>query len=420
MSTATTAITVSSTAKHWGQWFKSKESATTINKAHQETLLLTFDHSKTKDQALEAVLKHEEVTFLHKIMIGSKQVAMFHHLIEVGGTIYDAGSKEYGFIQDVEADTSQPLTPDIEALFKTPTMITQPVPTINAIMGVKTKEEVDALVTSATVTYRPRNFVPVPPFLMEKIQKTITTSNGDVREVLIATVVETKKFDMEHQADAEYTNKAQTKSKQLLQWLYLVSKDSIAIEKVATIGCSNAKVMQQMYQLTRINLEVDKTNQDGDTISTQVDTSLKRPLEVLAASTASTSEFMDKLTQLQDQNANKTAKMFKKIPAKFQQMILVASSLSEVTEIDYDAEAVEFFKCSATLHAQVMLNSILETENIECSVSPAMTTMLLMGSFLWRNAFSPSGLAASVLTTEGIMKTDTLHERHGIRLCHEI
>ena len=72
MSTATTAITVSSTAKHWGQWFKSKESTTTINKAHQETLLLTFDHSKTKDQALEAVLKHEEVTFLHKIMIGSK------------------------------------------------------------------------------------------------------------------------------------------------------------------------------------------------------------------------------------------------------------------------------------------------------------------------------------------------------------
>ena len=119
---------------------------------------------------------------------------------------------------------------------------------------------------------------------------------------------------------------------------------------------------------------------------------------------------MDKLTQLQSQNSEKISKTFKKIPAKFQQMIIVAPSVSEVTEVDYNAEASEFFKCSSTLHGQVMINSVLETENIECSVSAAMTTMLLMGSFLWRNAFSPSGLAASILTSEGIMKNDTLHE----------
>ena len=57
-----------------------------------------------------------------------------------------------------------------------------------------------------------------------------------------------------------------------------------------------------------------------------------------------------------------------------------------------------------------MLNSLLEAEGIECSVSTAMATTLLYGSFLWRNALSPAGLAASVLTSEGIIRNDTLQE----------
>ena len=69
-------------------------------------------------------------------------------------------------------------------------------------------------------------------------------------------------------------------------------------------------------------------------------------------------------------------------------MLLVASSVSEVTEVDYNAEAKEFFKSSTSLNAQVMINSILEAENIDCSVSPAVAATLAYGSFLWKNAFS--------------------------------
>ena len=113
---------------------------------------------------------------------------------------------------------------------------------------------------------------------------------------------------------------------------------------------------------------------------------------------------------MQSKTGKKASKTFKKIPAKYQQMILVAASSSEVTEVDYDATAVEFFKCSTPLHAQVMLNSLFETEGIECSVSPALATTLLYGSFLWRNSLSQSGLAASVLTSEGLLRNDTLQE----------
>ena len=38
-------------------------------------------------------------------------------------------------------------------------------------------------------------------------------------------------------------------------------------------------------------------------------------------------------------------------------MILVASSVGEITEVDYKAEAVKLFKFSNNINAQVMLNS---------------------------------------------------------------
>ena len=57
-----------------------------------------------------------------------------------------------------------------------------------------------------------------------------------------------------------------------------------------------------------------------------------------------------------------------------------------------------------------MLNSQFEIEGIECSVSSAVTATLIYGSFLWKNPLSPPGLAASVISSEGLFRTDTLHE----------
>ena len=91
-------------------------------------------------------------------------------------------------------------------------------------------------------------------------------------------------------------------------------------------------------------------------------------------------------------------------------MILVASSTGEVTETEINEEAQSFFKCSSNLHTTILLDSIVETAQIDCSVSNTMTTALIYGSFLWSNPLSPSGLAPSVLTSEDLMRTDMLHE----------
>ena len=57
-----------------------------------------------------------------------------------------------------------------------------------------------------------------------------------------------------------------------------------------------------------------------------------------------------------------------------------------------------------------MLNSHFKIEGIDCSFSSAVTATLLYGRFLWKNPLSPSGLAASVISSEDIFRMDTLHK----------
>ena len=106
----------------------------------------------------------------------------------------------------------------------------------------------------------------------------------------------------------------------------------------------------------------------------------------------------------------KSSKSFKKIPQNYQKMILVASSVNKATIVELNLQTAEFFKSQNILHANIMLNSHLEMEQIDCSISNAMTTSLLYGSFLWVNSVTPSDLACSVITTEDFMKNDMLYD----------
>jgi hypothetical protein len=370
----------------------------------------------SKSDSIEAVIDHDETTYLHKASFGEGKVTIFHHLKAVGGTIYDVTGKDYGFIQGVGQATATFLKPDIDTLFKNYEGQAVATPSTTNILNVTSIEQVDQLTDSATVTYSPRNFIPIPPFLLKTVHEAISISNGHASTVLVDCVRDIKAFDTEHTNDTSYTEKAKSKCKDIMMWLYLVSKGSEKIEAIPVMGCTNAKVLQVLSHISETCLQ-KKVNTDVS-ISTQVEQSLKRPFEVLATSASSTSDFMEKLTQLQNQSNEKSSKSFKKIPQKYQNMILVASSVNEVTIQEYDAEGAAFFKCSNNLNAQVMLNSLLETAGVECSVSSAMTATLLFGSFLWKNSMSPSGFAGSVISSEGIFRKDTLYDGMKFRSCN--
>ena len=64
-------------------------------------------------------------------------------------------------------------------------------------------------------------------------------------------------------------------------------------------------------------------------ILTRFEISLKRNFEVLAYLTSATSYYMEHMTQLQSNNSEKLSKPFKNIPTKYQNMILVASSVGD-------------------------------------------------------------------------------------------
>jgi hypothetical protein len=403
-------MTDNTSIKTWQDWFNSRGSGKIINKSNQEKLFSTFNLTISKLDCIKAIIQHEETVFLYKVNFGTNKVNMFHHLMSVGGTIYNTSPKDYGFIEGIGKSTSLTMTPDIEILCDTPAIMAPvPIPSTTQLLSVTNQEQLQDLTESATVTYKARNFIPVPPFLLNSVNNAISNSNGQAEEVILNCIKSIKDFDMNHAADVEYVDKARSKCKDILFWLYLVTQNSPAILATPSMGCSNEAMASQVSKISEKHLNTT-SNTIEISIATQVESSLKRPFEVLAASSSSTSEFMEKLTQLQSSNNDKSTKSFRKVPSKYQNMILVASSTGEVTELEYSAEVTEFFKCSNTLNAQVMLNSQFETANIECSASSAVTKKLMYGSFIWRNALSPSGFAASVLTSEGIFLTDTLHE----------
>ena len=393
----------------WQEWFDSRDSATHINKNHQEELFKTFDDEEEEEKIMDEIIQHEETAFLFKVNFGEKNVNIFHHMKKIGGTIYQP-TVLYGFLQGVGKSTTWPMTPDIETLCKDPEGEPVATPTPTNLIGLTTLENVEDLTLSATIKYKPRNFIPIPPFLLKIVQENVATHNGDASHILLQSAKAIVAFDNEHAGDDEYVDKAKAKCKDFLLWLYLVSAKSDTITATPVIGCNNITVSTYFKELEAQTLATQPHAHTTTDMSAAVGETLKRPFEVLATTASTTAEFVEKLTHLQRQSNDKATKSFKKIPNKYQNMILVASSTGEATNAVYEQEATEFFKTTNVLHAQVLLNSELEAAKLDCTISPAMATSLSHGGFLWSSPLTPSGFAASIIISEGVLRTDTLYE----------
>jgi hypothetical protein len=405
---------------NWLDWFNTRDSSSLIDRQCQNQLFSTFGAAKSKEECKHLLVTHDESTFLFVEQFGTtKKINIFHHVSEVGGTVYDQ-STGVGFIQGVDTDLATTLTPDLDILCKKPHQAADRVPTVTSLCAVSSIEDIDALTVGATTVYKPRNFIPITPFLLTTCNEAIMAFQGAPKKVLFAIIEAIKAFDTAHQGDDEYKEKAKTMSKDILFWCYLVLCDSDSIQSTPTTVCSSVSVIRFFRNLTNNSINMQQNmppqglvpQQDAQTAQEREHLSLtiQRPLEMLATSAASNQDFLRKLTQIQTQTNDKTSKSFKKLPPKYQNMLQVASSIGEVTATEINTEALEFFKSSSVLNASIMLNSILEGERIECSISSAMTTSLLHGSFLWTNALTPAGLSCSTITSEDLLRTDTLHE----------
>ena len=90
------------------------------------------------------MVQYQETAHLQRAIFGVRKIIIFHHIIEVGDTLYDQNEKEIWFIQGLGSSTAVIMSPDIETLRKTPTGAAVPVPTITQMFITKRVEQPDA------------------------------------------------------------------------------------------------------------------------------------------------------------------------------------------------------------------------------------------------------------------------------------
>ena len=306
-------LNVTNKVKSWKEWFNTRESAIIINKKAQEKLFKIFDSSITDDKCKSEIENHAETTFLFRQQFGTNRVGLFHNMKVVGGNIY-VEKEEFGFIQGIEEAATCIMTPDFEILTQIPQADAQGVPTTTQLLTVTNVAEVEALNVGQTTTYKPRNFIPIPPFLLDTISESVSKSEGNLKQLLTKVVKKIKDFDTAHANDNEYVDKARSKCKDILSWLYLVGEDKI--QATPTMGCNSRSIIDHFSNLEKELLDSKSENDDRTIdISNKLEDILKRPLEMLATSASSTQDFMHKLTQIQEKSIEKSSRSFKKIAA---------------------------------------------------------------------------------------------------------
>ena len=410
-----TATTVPTTNNNridtWSKWFDSKESSDFVNKQAQEELFQAFNASIDSNECKKKLIDHQEVLFLFKETFGNT-LNVFHHAIELGGTVYD-NNVEFGIIQGIETDCSVPMTPDTTILLETPAGNAVATPTVTSLLAVKSIEDIDALTNGTTTTYKPRHFIPITPFLCKTISKSIEKNESDCKSLLLAVALAIKQFDIDFDGNTDYVNKAKQKCKDILYWLYLASKQDSPVKPIPTTVCKSRRIRDKLNDITSTCINTNVTNQattGSAEFANAIGNHLKRPLEIIATSNTTQSDILRSFQVQHEKNNDKSSRSFTKLPSQYQNMILVASSQGDVTAMELNDQAKAFFKCSNHLSANVMLNCLLETKQVDCSISTAMTQALMCGCFLWRNAITPSGFAASAIISEDTIRNDTLHQ----------
>ena len=232
------------------KWFHSRESSTFVDKQAQEELFQAFNASINSNKCKTKLIGHQEVLFLFKETFGNK-MNLLHHAVKISGMVYNNNIK-FGFIQGVDIDSSTPMTPDIDTLFDTPDGAALAVPTATNLLAVKTIEDIDAL-TNGTMTYTPRIFIPIIPFLCQDISESIDKHHqGDCKELLLLSVITSiKKFDTTNDGNDEYLNKAKQKCKEILYWIYLASKQVSPIPSLPTTVMRSCRVWEKLSSITQ-------------------------------------------------------------------------------------------------------------------------------------------------------------------------
>ena len=124
------------------------------------------------------------------------------------------------------------MIPNIASLINTATEVAIPIPTKSVLFEIKRKEDIKALTNRASRTYKARNCIPVPIFLLTAVSEAISEEAGDSYTVLLRCAAKMKSVDSNHADNEFFLKKSHKTSKYILVWLFLVTRD--IIKKIET------------------------------------------------------------------------------------------------------------------------------------------------------------------------------------------
>jgi len=268
----------------WYEYYAALPASSVVKKGKMEQMLRSFDASLSADEAKAAMTRNQDFVFLARTGL-NKTLGLFHHLEVSGGTIVDP-EEDCAFYVGLNRANAIIATPDAAVLFRPPHQDAYDVAKREDIMNCVSVQDVERLAASDTQSLRARNFVPVPPFLVQTLNESIVANKAKTSQIFLDVIMAIKEFDEIHKDDDEFKEKATTKCKQLLHWLYVADQndDDNGIAQIQFAICTNETIMERLKVFETTNL-----TQTHDPQS-QVTQALVAPLAQLAASSKTTQE----------------------------------------------------------------------------------------------------------------------------------
>ena len=300
----------------WYEYYDALPASSVVNKGKMEQMLKSFDASLSADEAKAAMTRNQDFVFLARTGL-NKTLGLFHHLEVSGGTILDP-EEDCAFFVGLNQANAIIATPDAKVLFREPHQDAYEVAKREDIMNCSSLQDVENLQASATQSIRARNFVAVPPFLVKTVGDSIAVNKASTIKVFFDVIMAIKEFDTAHDGDADFTEKAATKCKMFLHWLYVASTDDAdtGIAQIHFAICANEGITARMKEFEKANFTQTCNPQ------AQVTQALVAPLEQLAASSRTTQEALLKMTATQEKgHSSQSDKSFAKMPKSYRNML---------------------------------------------------------------------------------------------------
>ena len=274
----------------WYEYYDALPASSMVNKGKMEQMFKSFDSSLSADEAKAAMTKNQDFVFLARTGL-NKTLGLVHHLEVSGGTILDP-EEDCAFFVGLNQANAIIATPDADVLFRSPHPDAYEVAKREDIMNCASLHDVENLQASASQSIRARNFIPVPPFLVKTLGDSIAVNKSNTNKVFLDVILAIKEFDEAYKDDADFKEKAATKCKILLHWLYVASTDDdeSGIAQIHFTTCANDSITKRMKEFEKENF-TQVTNPQA-----QVTQALVAPLEQLAASSKTTQEALLKMT----------------------------------------------------------------------------------------------------------------------------